>query len=652
MRFAAFQRAVHATEPRGVVIFTGQYVDIMPHIAAQAAGINAPISVFARGEVIESAGNLDPDVIAKAEADGYIPPPVHPPPTAMEGSNNKTPTAAVATISPAQSQRFIDLVGSMLDAGGWLVVPDLTEIDLSTWREVAKILLLATPDHVNFMARRHFRLFTFVTEGMSLTTSLPPLICQFAFVVDNAGAVKTRSQLGPIFEGTTTMGGFRQLADFSKNDSEVQNNGYVQLLLSSMAGGAKSPSHGDPDDHARLPATDPQYVNEVLFRLREALLEDQAILQENARALDVETDEAFEREVIRQREKLGDDYDEARDRHEHTGRVTAVMKAEQSHDWVFGKMLGWAVSQCPDADLSTLQVIPRGDVELSDPLWSRDTEEAFIATWGGCEVLAKRPLFSLRPETSAKIQKAFEAEAARHAPLRHPFVAQLFGVVNKTDGSADFVIVEGADLTLEQALISSRFDNTRWTVRQFLDAAADVSRGMTYLASHVIHRDLSPRSVLRCSGGVFKVAQFGCALPLNYVEAEAKRGVVPVRWTAPEGFVGAFSPASDVWSFGLLLWQAVQYATAQPYKDEPYVPDAVVKHRKVPPMPPQCPPPIADLITKCLQFDPALRPSASQLSVEVQHVRRTLPAAMLESLVPFPGDDRSFAEYNAAALAK
>jgi serine/threonine protein kinase len=618
MKYAAFQRVVHSTEPRGVVIFTAPFVDIMPHIAAQAEGVNVPVKVYARGQLVHAAGNLDPDVVAKAEAEGVF-----------------------NSAASSKSAAFPAIVTEMLDMGGWLVLPDPTEIDITIWREVAKILLLATPEVSNFMTRRHFRLFTFVSQGVALTQTLPPLICQFAFVVDNSGAVKTRSQLGPLFEGSTTMQGFRALADFSKADADIQNNNYVQLLVATMKSNI-------PDDDARVLSTDPVYVNEVLFKLREQLLDDQHALLDAARKEDADAEATFELQVERNRERLGDDYDEQRDRHDFAGRVSAEKKLRDNYDWVFHKTLSWVVAQCPDADLSTVPTIPNTEVEVQDVLWVREFEECHSALWNGCDVLSKRPQTSLVQASSDRLRKLFEAEAARHAPLRHPFVVGLYGVVASSTAACDRVILEPSDGTLEQRLITARFEAQHWRVADFLDMAADVLRGMGYLSTQLIHRDISPRSVLRCKG-TYKVGQFGCSIPLNFVETEAKRGFVPVRWTAPEGFTGQFCPASDMWAFGLLLWQAVQYVTIQPYSDCENVPDAVLGGA-IPSCPRECPEFLYDVIVRCLNLTAADRPTPTQCLLDIQHLKRTLPPVVLDCPVPFLTDDASFAEFNSVKL--
>ena len=92
-------------------------------------------------------------------------------------------------------------------------------------------------------------------------------------------------------------------------------------------------------------------------------------------------------------------------------------------------------------------------------------------------------------------------------------------------------------------------------------------------AAGVVHRDLAARNVLLAAARppVVRVADFGLSLIVPDAPASAAplfypggayggagrgRGTVPVRWAAPEGLMrGVWAEASDVWAFGVLLWE-------------------------------------------------------------------------------------------------
>ncbi|XP_019641512.1 PREDICTED: tyrosine-protein kinase receptor Tie-1-like [Branchiostoma belcheri] len=115
----------------------------------------------------------------------------------------------------------------------------------------------------------------------------------------------------------------------------------------------------------------------------------------------------------------------------------------------------------------------------------------------------------------------------------------------------------------EQAYPGNRSDSGALTVStlspvQLLRIACDVATGMAHLSSkEVIHRDLAARNVLLTDSLIAKVADFGLSRGDGIYEQTSKRAI-PFRSTAIEALtLRIYTTQSDVWSFGILLWEIV-----------------------------------------------------------------------------------------------
>lgn len=135
---------------------------------------------------------------------------------------------------------------------------------------------------------------------------------------------------------------------------------------------------------------------------------------------------------------------------------------------------------------------------------------------------------------------------------------------------------------------------------------------MEYLESRkVVHRDLAARNVLISESGVAKVADFGLAREENFT---VDCGKLPIKWTAPEALkLGMFSNKSDMWSFGILLWEIYSFGRV-PY---PRIPLAdVVKHvEKGYKMeaPEGCPSQVYDIMKQAWDLSPEKRPTFKEV---------------------------------------
>ena len=233
----------------------------------------------------------------------------------------------------------------------------------------------------------------------------------------------------------------------------------------------------------------------------------------------------------------------------------------------------------------------------------------------------------LKKSVSTSGREAFDKELKFTSRLNHPNVIRILGACTLDDPFIMIEYMEKGDLNeylLNFDTISPGNgppDGFTISMGTLTNMSAQIAAAMAYLSSHnFIHRDLATRNCLVGSNLQIKVADFGMSRSLYESHYYVIKGyaVLPVRWMARECFYGQFSAKTDVWAFGVTMWEIFTLAKDIPYEDmdeKEIVVDATKKDgsRKLLEQPENCPQEVYNVMLKCWTSDPKLRATFEEL---------------------------------------
>lgn len=221
---------------------------------------------------------------------------------------------------------------------------------------------------------------------------------------------------------------------------------------------------------------------------------------------------------------------------------------------------------------------------------------------------------TLRKDSILAGTQDFMREAEVMHRLSHPYIVQLIGICEEPS----LMLVQ--ELVRYGALLNY-LCNKRDSVAlsHQMNWGAQIAAGMCYLeGKKFVHRDLAARNILVAAPDMVKISDFGLSRAIK-AESEiyqaCRGGRWPVKWYAPESTLyGTFSSASDVWSYGVTLWEIFTLGE-MPYGDMSgqEVLEMLDQKGERLSKPPHCPDDVYKVMLQCWQYEPTLRPTFRRL---------------------------------------
>lgn len=239
-----------------------------------------------------------------------------------------------------------------------------------------------------------------------------------------------------------------------------------------------------------------------------------------------------------------------------------------------------------------------------------------------------RGIYNGKTEVAVKIMKDgtmseidFIEEAKVMIKLQHNNLVKLYGVC--TIKKPTLIVTEFMKHGALLGFLRRQKHRLHGRVEQLLDMSVQVCSAMEYLeVNSLIHRDLAARNCLVGENNVIKVADFGLARHVLDNEYTCSTGTkFPVRWSSPEILnLNKFSTQSDVWAFGVLMWEIFTCG------DLPYgknnqnreVYEKVCERRQCLEKPEKCPDQVYSIMISCWGYEPEDRPTFNQLCSDLR----------------------------------
>ncbi|XP_043496562.1 tyrosine-protein kinase transmembrane receptor Ror-like isoform X1 [Polistes fuscatus] len=242
----------------------------------------------------------------------------------------------------------------------------------------------------------------------------------------------------------------------------------------------------------------------------------------------------------------------------------------------------------------------------------------------------------LKNTVSREAEEDFMREADIMSTFKHQNILSLKGVVLRDAGNSPWMVFEYmsyGDLAEVLRSNSRQLHSPNPGLEPLTKGslhwiAIQIAAGMTYLSSQrFVHRDLACRNCLVGSGLVVKIADFGLSRDVytcDYYKIGGSR-LLPIRWMAPESLLyGRFTLESDIWSFGVVLWEIYSLGKQPYYGHSNEEVMKLVLHGIMLIPPDECPQFICQIMCECWKTEPKDRIKFSDILERLEKVQGKL----------------------------
>uniref|UniRef100_A0A8C5L7X4 Tyrosine-protein kinase n=2 Tax=Jaculus jaculus TaxID=51337 RepID=A0A8C5L7X4_JACJA len=265
-------------------------------------------------------------------------------------------------------------------------------------------------------------------------------------------------------------------------------------------------------------------------------------------------------------------------------------------------------------------ILNHEDVTLGELLGKGNFGEVYKGTLKDKTCVAVK---TCKEDLPQELKIKFLQEAKILKQYDHPNIVKLIGVC--TQRQPVYIIMElvpGGDFL---SFLRKRKDELK--LKQLVKFSIDAASGMLYLESkNCIHRDLAARNCLVGENDVLKISDFGMSRQEDggvYSSSGLKQ--IPIKWTAPEALnYGRYSSESDVWSFGILLWETFSLGVCPyPGMTNQQAREQVERGYRMS-APQHCPEDISKIMMKCWDYNPENRPKFCELQKELIAIKKKI----------------------------